>query len=230
MANTKNTAKAKTSTKKEVSKKEEIKEKKEVEENSEVVALKQQLEEMKKAMEVLMNNKAVEPSKIYVKEAEDEVIIGCRILQGVGWGDPNKDEGEIRLRFNEEQSVTVSDMKKFFRIASIRKLFEDGICYFSNEEDYALFNIRKHIDLSNENLINILNNKNANEIIRELDKLTNEKKNGSIVNCIVYRICDMIKTNELKWDYYTRKAIEDYLGVEFDRGIMTLNALQDFKQ
>ena len=230
MANTKNTAKAKTSTKKEVSKKEEIKEKKEVEENSEVVALKQQLEEMRKAMEVLMSNKAAEPSKIYVKEAENEVIIGCRILQGVGWGDPNKDEGEIRLRFNEEQSVTVSDMKKFFRTASIRKLFEDGICYFSNEEDYALFNIRKHIDLSNENLINILNNKNANEIIRELDKLTNEKKNSSIVNCIVYRICDMIKTNELKWDYYTRKAIEDYLGVEFDRGIMTLNALQDFKQ
>ena len=148
MANAKNTA-AKTAKTKKVEKKEEVKE--EVikkEDNSEVIALKQQLEEMKKAMESLMNNKATEPSKIYVKEADNEVIIGCRILQGVGWGDPAKDEGEIRLRFNEEQTVTVSDMKKFFRQASIRKLFEDGICYFVNEEDYALFNIRKHIDLS----------------------------------------------------------------------------------
>ena len=152
MANAKNTA-AKTAKTKKVEKKEEVKE--EVikkEDNSEVIALKQQLEEMKKAMESLMNNKATEPSKIYVKEADNEVIIGCRILQGVGWGDPAKDEGEIRLRFNEEQTVTVSDMKKFFRQASIRKLFEDGICYFVNEEDYALFNIRKHIDLSGETL------------------------------------------------------------------------------
>ena len=176
-----------------------------------------------------MNNKATEPSKIYVKEADNEVIIGCRILQGVGWGDPAKDEGEIRLRFNEEQTVTVSDMKKFFRQASIRKLFEDGICYFVNEEDYALFNIRKHIDLSGENLLEILSG-DVNSIIRELDKMTESKKNGSIVNCMVFRICDRIRKNELKWDYYTRKAIEDYFGVEFDRGIMTLNALQDFKQ
>ena len=229
MANAKNTA-AKTAKTKKVEKKEEVKE--EVikkEDNSEVIALKQQLEEMKKAMESLMNNKATEPSKIYVKEADNEVIIGCRILQGVGWGDPAKDEGEIRLRFNEEQTVTVSDMKKFFRQASIRKLFEDGICYFVNEEDYALFNIRKHIDLSGENLLEILSG-DVNSIIRELDKMTESKKNGSIVNCIVFRICDMIRKNELKWAYYTRKAIEDYFGVEFDRGIMTLNALQDFKQ
>lgn len=229
MANAKNTA-VKTAKTKKVEKKEEVKEeiiKKE--DNSEVIALKQQLEEMKKAMESLMNNKATEPSKIYVKEADNEVIIGCRILQGVGWGDPAKDEGEIRLRFNEEQTVTVSDMKKFFRQASIRKLFEDGICYFVNEEDYALFNIRKHIDLSGENLLEILSG-DVNSIIRELDKMTESKKNGSIVNCMVFRICDMIRKNELKWDYYTRKAIEDYFGVEFDRGIMTLNALQDFKQ
>ena len=236
MANVKNTAgktakKSTTKVEKKIVKKEEPIEEKPIEEkeNEEVTALKQQIEEMKKAMESLMSNKATEPSKVYVKEADNEVIIGCRMLQGVGWGDPNKDEGEIRLRFNEEQTVTVSDMKKFFRQASIRKLFEDGICYFANEEDYVLFNIRKYKDLSNGNLINILEKENINDVIRELDKITESKKNSSIVNCIVFRICDMIKNNELKWDYYTRKAIEDYFGVEFDRGILTLKALQDFK-
>lgn len=231
MANVKNTAgktakKSTTKVEKKIEKREEPIEEKE---NEEVTTLKQQIEEMKKAMESLMSNKATEPSKVYVKEADNEVVIGCRILQGVGWGDPNKDEGEIILGFNEEQTVTVSDMRKFFRKPSIRKLFEDGICYFANEEDYVLFNIRKYKDLSNDNLINILEKENTNDVIRELDKITESKKNSSIVNCIVFRICDMIRNNELKWDYYTRKAIEDYFGVEFDRGILTLKALQDFK-
>lgn len=229
MANTKSTAAKTAKTTKKVEKKEIVEKEEKISDNSEVIALRQQLEEMKKAMELLMNNKATEPSKVYVKEAEDEVVIGCRILQGVGWGDPSRDEGEIRLRFNEEQSVTVSDMKKFFRSAAIRRLFEDGICYFTNDEDYTLFNIRKHVDLSNENLSRILEEKDINSIVRELDKITESKKNGSIVNCMVYRICDMIRNNELKWDYYTRTAIENYFGVEFDRGIMALNALQDFR-
>ena len=195
---------------------EEVKETKN-QESEEMIALRKQIEEMKKAMELLMKNKANTPSeRVYVKQAKDEVVIGCRVLQGIGWGRPEDPAGEIRLDFNEEQSVTVSDMKRFFRQNSIRRLFEDGLCYFAEPENYTLFNIRKHIDLSNENLINILTQDDINDIIRNLD--------------IVFRICDMIRTNVLTWDYYSRKAIEGYFDMEFDRGISTLTALDKIKR
>lgn len=232
MANTKTTAK---STKKveEVKNVEEKKiDKGEEKTVDEVSILKQQLEEMKKAMEALINskNEVNTPSnKIVVRNEEDEVTIGCRVLQGIGWSDPTGAAGDIRLAFNEEQSVSVSDMKRFFRQHSVKKLFEDGLCYFVEPEDYALFNIRKHIDLSDENLNNILTGSDLNEIVRELNKLTDNQKNSSIVNCLVFRICEMIRKHVLNWDYYTRKGVEDYFGMEFDRGIVTLNAIDSIR-
>lgn len=228
MANKKNNVKPK----EDIELKEEIKveETQKTEESQEVIALRKQVEEMKKAMEELMKIKANEPSqKVFVKQEDDEVVIGCRVLQGIGWGAPEDPAGEIRLRFNEEQVVTVSDMKRFFRKHSIRKLFENGLCYFTEPENYALFNIRKYIDLSDENLIRVLTQEDTNDVIRELDEITTHKKNSSIVNCVVFRICDMIRKNTLDWDYYKRKAIEDYFSMEFDRGINTLKALEQYR-
>lgn len=230
MANKKNNVKSKEEEIELKEEKQKMDETQAPEENEEVIALKKQVEEMKKAMEELMKVKAEVPSqKVFVKQEDDEVVIGCRVLQGIGWGAPEDPAGEIRLRFNEEQVVTVSDMKRFFRQHSIRKLFEDGLCYFAEPENYALFNIRKHIDLSDDNLIEILTQEDINDIIRDLDEITTHKKNSSIVNCIVFRICDMIRKNTLDWDYYKRKAIEDYFNMEFDRGINTLKALEQYR-
>ena len=230
MANTKS---AKTTKKEEIQKTEEIKEEKQQEvkqaENEEIIALKQQLEEMQKAMMAMMANN-MSAQKVVVQNEEKEVTIGCRILQGIGWGKPDDSAGEIRLRFNEEQVVTVSDMKKFFRNFSVKKLFIDGICYFKNPEDYSIFGIKEHIDLSDERLKNILTDGDANMIVGKIAGITDNKKNANIVNCITYRICDMIRKNLLSWDYYTRKGVEQYLGVEFDKGIMTLTAMDNLIQ
>lgn len=230
MANKKSTVKNETV---EVRKSEEKSlEKKEEKKIDEVATLKAQLEEMKKAMEALINSKNetnIATNQIIVKNEEEEVIIGCRVLQGIGWADPTGAAGEIRLSFNEEQAISLSDMKRFFRQPQVKRLFEDGLCYFVEPKYYALFNIRKYVDLSDENLINILTIKDTNEIVRQLNSLTDNQKNGNIVNCIVFRICDMIRKNVVTLDYYTRKAIEDYFGMDFDRGIYTLNALDNIR-
>lgn len=228
MANTKNAKATK------VENKEENKElEKEVvvnpSESEEIIALKKQLEEMQKAMMAMMTNNMVAQNSMANNSEEDEVVIGCRVLQGIGWGNPKDTAGEIRLRFNEEQAVTVSDMKKFFRNYSVKKLFIDGICYFKDKEDYAKFGIKNFVDLSNENLLDILTNGDTNTIVGKIAKITENKKNSNIVNCIIYRICDMIRRNQLTWDYYTRKGVEQYLGIEFDRGIMTLTAIDNLR-
>lgn len=220
-----------TKSEKEVTKKvEEIKKVEEVKSEvnnkpSEVELLKAQIEEMKKAM-AEMTKKASEPSKsIIVKEAEDEVEIGCRMLQGIGL---TSDDGTvyISLSFDDVQSLTINEMKKLFRRAYIKKLFEDGICYFVDEESYKLFNIRKHKDLSEEALVSLLTSGSVNDIIKELDVITENKRNSNVLNCVIYRICNMIRKGQLKdWDYYIRKGIESYFGTEFDRGISILNSL-----
>ena len=171
-------------------------------------------------------SKASAPSQnILVKEAEDEVEIGCRMLQGIGL---NSEDGtvSINIGFNDTQSLTISEMKKLFRRAHIKKLFEDGVCYFENDTDYEIFGIRNHKDLSDESLISLLKLDNVNDIIRKLDVITESKRNSNVLNCIIYRICNMIRKGELKdWDYYIRKGIESYFGMEFDRGISILNSL-----
>ena len=228
MANTKNAKATK------VENKEENKElEKEVvvnpSESEEIIALKKQLEEMQKAMMAMMTNNMVAQNSMANNSEEDEVVIGCRVLQGIGWGNPKDTAGEIRLRFNEEQAVTVSDMKKFFRNYSVKKLFIDGICYFKDKEDYAKFGIKNFVDLSNENLLDILTNGDTNTIVGKIAEITENKKNSNIVNCIIYRICDMIRRNQLTWDYYTRKGVEDYFNMEFDRGIATLDAIDSIR-
>lgn len=212
---------------------EEIKEVKEIKEDntiSEVELLRAQLEEMKKAMAEMMNKASVPSQSVIIKEEEGEIYIGCRMLQGIGLSSSDNSI-QIRLRFNEEQPITIREMKLLLRKASIRKIFEDGLCYFKEKENYDLFGIKKYKDLSDERIITLLDLNNVNEITRELNDITENKRNSAVLNCIIYRMCDMIRKGTLKsLDYYIRTGLEDYFKVEFNRGINTLNSLDALKQ
>lgn len=212
---------------------EEIKEVKEIKEDntiSEVELLKAQLEEMKKAMAEMMNKASVPSQSVIIKEEEGEIYIGCRMLQGIGLSSSDNSI-QIRLRFNEEQPITIREMKLLLRKASIRKIFEDGLCYFKEKENYDLFGIKKYKDLSDEMIVSLLKLNNVNEITRELNDITENKRNSAVLNCIIYRMCDMIRKGTLKsLDYYIRTGLEDYFKVEFNRGINTLNSLDALKQ
>ena len=92
------------------------------EENKELDLLKEQMEEMKKLMlqlsqeNSLLKNAALQAkTNIVLNKEEDEVTIGCRLIQGIGFGSSQDSAGEINLKYGEEKTVTVSDMKKFFR-------------------------------------------------------------------------------------------------------------------
>lgn len=213
-----------------VNKEVEIEEKEE--KNNELDLLKQQIEEMQKMMlELSKENSLLKTAALQTRanatlnNEEDEVVIGCRLIQGTGWGDKKTAEGEITLKYGEEKSITVSDMKRFFRDGNVKKLFIDGICYFANAEDYEKFGIRTHLDLSEENLIELFSNDNINEIVGNLNKITENQRNTNVVNCLIFRLCEMVKDRKLNLDYYVRKGIEDYFGYTLDKGIMLLNSM-----
>ncbi len=205
---------------------------KEVEiENKELELLKEQMEEMKKMMlqlsqeNSLLKNTALQAqTNIVLNKEEDEVTVGCRLIQGIGWGSREDSAGEINLKYGEEKTITVSDMKKFFRNGNVKKLFIDGICYFTNPEDYEKFGIRSYLDLSEENLIELFS-KEINDIVYELNKITEDQRNINVVNCLIFRLCEMVKDRKINLDYYVRKGIEDYFGYTLDKGIMLLNGM-----
>lgn len=67
-----------------------------------------------------MMSKASAPSQsVVLKEAEDEVEVGCRMLQGIGL---NSEDGTVSvdISFNDTQSLTISEVKKLFRRAHIK--------------------------------------------------------------------------------------------------------------
>lgn len=201
------------------------------EKNEELDLLKQQMEEMKKMMlELSQENSLLKTAALQSKtnitlnNEEDEVVVGCRLIQGVGWGNVQDSAGEINLKYGEEKTITVSDMKKFFRNGNVKKLFIDGICYFANPEDYEKFGIKDYLDLSEENLKELFS-KEINEIIGELKKMTEDQRNINVVNCLIFRLCELVKDRKINLDYYVRKGIEDYFGYTLDRGIMLLNGM-----
>lgn len=201
------------------------------EENKDLELLKEQMEEMKKIMlqlsqeNSLLKNAALQAkTNVVLNQEEDEVTIGCRLIQGIGWGNIKDSAGEINLKYGEEKTVTVSDMKKFFRSGNVKKLFIDGICYFANPEDYKKFGIKNYLDLSEERLIELFS-KEINDIVGELNKITEDQRNINVVNCLIFRLCEMVKDRKINLDYYVRKGIEDYFGYTLDKGIMLLNGM-----
>lgn len=198
--------------------------------NEEVEMLKAQIEEMKKAMEEMMK-KSAQPmsSNVIIKENEQEVEMETAMVQGIGFTSRDGSVA-ISIPYGAPQSLPLSEIKKLLRQPEIRKTFEDGICYFTNPEDYALLGIYNHQDLSEGALGKILSEKDVRVIIRKFNELTQSMKNASVTNCIIYRICNMIKDRKLNdMDYVTRKTLEDYFGLPFERGIKTLVELNQIK-
>ena len=198
----------------------------EVEEmKAQVEAYKQQMEEMKNMMAEMMKNMAQPVTRNAIVQ-EQEVEIGTAMVQGIGF---TSLDGTITISipYNSIQSLPLSEIKKLLRQPEIKRAFEDGLCYFVNPDDYILLGVYNHKDLSEKALEELLSEDDVRVIIRKFNELTQNLKNASVTNCIIYRICDMIKDKKLNnMDYVTRKTLEDYFGLPFERGIKTLIELK----
>lgn len=204
--------------------KQELEEVKQNEKDKEIENLKQQMTLMQQMLNQFMS---MQNTGSVQNSTNEDVVIGCRVLQGVGFSDQTI--GDISFEFNELQTISNSDMKIYLRNANVKKLFEDGLCYFEDNKNYDVFNIRTHIDLSDENILRILSGEDINLIVRRLNDITNGLRNSNVVNCIVFRICDLIIKKKLSLSYYVQKNLEDYFHYEFNRGIVTLNMLNNLK-
>jgi len=196
------------------------KEKLEIEKQKAEIQL--EMEKMKLFMATMQNNNQDN------KEVEDEELeISCNMIYGISLESQNKDV-QMSLKYNQNSIVLESDFKKLIRKVSIRKLFEDGIVYFVDESNYKKFGINNYNDISDKKLKEILK-ENISTITSKFNELTQNKKNINVLHSLLYRICRMIKDNEINdLSYGTRKSLEeDYFKIQFDKGISYLIALEN---
>ena len=198
--------------------------------DEEINELKNTIIKLQEAMQsMLLNQQNLNDNKkTYVKE--DEVEIGTYFIQGIGFTSTDKSI-TLAMKAGDVQALTMSEMKKLLRQPEIRKLFEEGTCYFVNKEDYDILSIHKINDLSTANLQSIIYSKDYNYIVDKFNKMTSFKKNASVTHCLIYKITDMIRKGELtSLDYNTQKGMAEYFGLKgFERGIKTLNDLDAIK-
>lgn len=156
------------------------------------------------------------------KREKEYVRVGCRTFSGATLC--TKDESiQYLFEAGDVKDILAEDMKLIFRDSGLRNnkaLFEKGLFYFLDEEDYNTYGIRPRVDLSVENIKRIVTQHDVDKMIREVKEMTKDKADLSIVHSLKFTIAQMWidKENQpLKnWSYENRVALENYFGNKFD--------------
>lgn len=179
--------------------------------------LKEELEQMMsnyKDMQLQLQNMLLAQQNLKGRDDEEELMVGCRIFNGA-WLSSEKGDISIFIGYKDEVGIKITELREIFKNPfGYKQMFIKGSLYFKNEEDYKKFNIRKDFDLSDEGIKELLA-KPSNQVIEEVKKITNEKKNLTQVFVLLYQIASLIDTNDIDIKYETRNALERYFDVDF---------------
>jgi hypothetical protein len=191
--------------------------------NSEMADMKAKMETLEKLLALATMQNKTTTSNV----DEEDVVLGCNMVYGVTLSDATG-ESKIELKYGTENTITESEFKRILRKSSTKDLLRDGIIYFANEDDYTKFKIAKYKDISDDILISIFSKERPilNDIISQLNVLTDNRKNDKVIHSILYRICNMLRNKEIKdLSYEIRMGLEDYFNFKFERGMEFLNSL-----
>lgn len=164
-----------------------------------------------------INEKLVEENNLLKsKSSSRDVEIGCNAVTGVTLVSPNN-EIEIDVKYGEFVSLSEDDIRSLLKRNSTRKLFVNGIVYFTNEEEYKNFSLNRRVNFNDDNLIKIIDTYSEDALKDFLDLATSKKQNYDVLNILFYKIIRMNldkKFNNLT--YEKRKVIEEYFMMKMD--------------
>lgn len=127
--------------------------------------------------------------------------------------------------------IDYEDMKEFLKETSYhhyKRLFEENLLYFTDEEDYKRFNIKRKVELTEDGIKSILFLPQE-KMLERISELTGNRRNYNMSNVLIYTIAEMLvkASKPLKgWDYENRVALENYFSVKFDQ-IIQMTGMYD---
>jgi len=174
----------------------------------------------------IVNDNSNKNTAIIEKE-DDEVAVGCRVFAGLGIVNSEGTQ-TILFRCGEKKYISYDDMKSYLKenIRNNKALFANGLLFFYDEKNYERFKIKKLVDLTEENIIDILSTKDSNQLIRKFNTLTDNMRKDGVVHTFKYMVADLLIREPKKLEgfvYDNRQALEDYIGVKFDTLIANAN-------
>lgn len=199
------------------------------EKDDEINELKNSFNDLKEKLDLLLMAGNMQ-NKNFNLESED-ILVGFR---GVYGGALSNKDGSLQYKFeaNEEKYIDSEDLKILFKESGIKnnkKLFEDDMFYFVDEKNYSKFKIKKRVDLSKENILNLLTMDDVNDTIIELNKMTNNKIDFNVMHVFQYQVARLIidKDSKLKeWKYENRTTLERYINQKFDDLLAHIGAVE----
>jgi len=185
--------------------------------------------EMMKAMKLEIENMKKVPvfSGMVQNDNDEPVEIGCKLFNGATLSSANGDVSVV-LKCGEETEVTIRELKDIFRNQfDFKNMFRKGVLYFVDKDMYKYFKIRNVIDLSDEKLIEELVEKEPNEMVKFLKKVTNDKRNDMVSHTICYNVASMLRDGKLKfWSYDGQSTFEQYMNVKLSNVIKNIDKIK----
>lgn len=187
-----------------------------VEENANLKAQLTEMVENYKEMQLQLQNMLIaqQAQKIPANN-DDDIVVGCRIFNGATLSSVGGDI-IIPVGYREETEVKAVELREIFKSPfGYKHMFRKGTLYFVDEANYKRFGITKEIDLSDDSLIELLENNNENMIIEKIKQMTTDKHDLMEVFAIIYQIAYLIDHKKINLDYEVRHNLEKYLNVDF---------------
>ena len=202
-----------------------------------VKQLEQDNADLKKQLQALMSAIMANGTRVEPKAEEPKTVkVGCRAFSGACLR--NKDESIIYyFSAGEERDVDVEDLKMIFKDGAIlknRALFEKGIFYFVDNDQYSKWGISQKVDLSLDAIKAIVTEPDVDVMIRKVKELTKDKTDTNVTHSFKFIIAQMMVDNEKEplrsWRYENRVALENYLGNKFDELIANVGLYNIVRQ
>lgn len=193
-------------------------------ESEEILVLKAQLKQLQEMMSIMSQNS--QPQVV----ASKIIKLGSRSINGSGLVSEDRTV-QVNVPYNKEVALSEAEIRNLIRKPQIRRLLENGILYFTEEENYRIADIYNYQDLSDERIMEICSQPVLNDIIRDLSILSKNKADGAVENNLIYRISNMIRAGKLaNLSYEVRAGLESYFGVVFANCIQQLEHLEELRR
>ena len=189
-----------------------------------IAKMQEMMLQMQQTMIGLQSQQPTQQSAVH----RENVYVGSNINGKTVLSDRKDGEGGLTVfGYRKPVAVTYERISKILERDKIRRLFENGLMYFSEKKWYDVFGIEVKAILNDEFVSEMLN-KEVSEIRTELDRLTNKTSDTNVMHALTYRIAYLVKNGIVTTFNYDKSMLfEQYFGVPLDAVMGALVLLTD---